>query len=206
MELKHFRRKGGPTLKVRTATHADAPAIARIHVETWRSAYRGLVSAAYLSALEVEPRVRRWEQTLQQDRDIVLVAEVAGTVVGWISFGPCRDEGDGHEAEIYAVYVDSGHQRGGCGRALLLAAEAQLTALVSPTVIRISVWALERNDAARHFYERLGYVRGQREKQELIGGDSHTEIRYEKLAAYDPTSAAGTILSAVAAAPGDIQQ
>jgi ribosomal protein S18 acetylase RimI-like enzyme len=168
------------TLKIRAAAPADAPAIARIHVETWRSAYRNIIPAAYLSALEVEPRVRRWEEILQKVRHFALVVEEAGLIVGWISFGPCRDEGDGHEAEIYAIYVDSVYQRGGRGSALLVAAEAQLTTSISPAATRLSVWALARNDAARRFYERHGYFSGPREKQELIGGKPYTEIRFEK--------------------------
>ncbi|MEX0715757.1 MAG: hypothetical protein WD066_04185 [Planctomycetaceae bacterium] len=35
---------------VRQATPADAPAIAAIHVDAWRGAYRGIVPAEYLAA------------------------------------------------------------------------------------------------------------------------------------------------------------
>src|SRR3954471_4189823 len=72
-------------LAIREATLGDASAIARIHVETWRSAYRGIIPAAHLDSLSVEQRTRGWEQNLGENRARVLVAEVDDTVMGWVS-------------------------------------------------------------------------------------------------------------------------
>lgn len=164
---------------IRTATHADAPAIARIHVETWRSAYQGIIASEHLDALSIEQRTRGWEKNLGENRDAVLIAEQAGKVVGWVSFGPCRDEGETHQAEIYAVYIDAAVQRSGIGRALMAEAERRLAVTVG-TATRFSLWVLARNIPARRFYERLGYAPSLREKQERIGGEAFTELRYEK--------------------------
>jgi len=160
---------------------ADAAAVARIHVETWRSAYRGIIPAAHLDALSIERRTEGWEKNLRQNHSDLLVAEQAGVVRGWISFGPCRDDGEIEQAEIYAIYIDPAVKRTGLGRALLLAAEEQLVTTV-PEFARISLWVLARNDSARRFYERLGYGPGSLQKQELIGGESFVELRYEKTA------------------------
>ena len=36
------------SIVIRPAQTADAPGIARVHVEAWRSTYRGIVSDAFL--------------------------------------------------------------------------------------------------------------------------------------------------------------
>lgn len=171
---------------IRPATPADAPAIARIHVETWRSAYRGILPDAHLAALSIERRTAGWEKNLRANPGTTLVAETNGAVVGWISFGPCRDDGEAHEAEIYAVYVEAALQRAGVGGVLMTEAEARLAALF-PTAARISLWVLERNSVARRFYERRGYAPGTRAKEEVIGGENFVEVRYERTRSRGPS-------------------
>lgn len=174
-------RSHSPTATIRSATPADAPHIARIHVETWRSAYHDIIPAAFLENLSVEKRTVGWEKNLRENRDSVLIAEINGQVVGWISFGPCRDEGtdEAHHAEIYAIYLDPARQRKGIGRALMREAERSLVSRL-PGATRISLWVLACNECTRRFYERIGYSAGPREKTELIGGEPFTELRYEK--------------------------
>jgi ribosomal protein S18 acetylase RimI-like enzyme len=169
------------SITLRNAAPADAPAIARIHVQTWRSAYLGIIPATVLESLSIERRNQSWEKYLHENPHGALVVERAGVVVGWISFGPCRDEGDGEarQAEIYALYIDVAYQRAGLGRALMTAAERALTDLLLAAT-RLSLWVLARNEPTRRFYERLGYTPGPLEKQERIGGAMFTELRYEK--------------------------
>ncbi len=171
--------KENPSVNIRVATTEDAPAIARIHVETWRSAYKDIIPAPHLRDLSIGKRTQGWKRNLLENRDSVLVAEMSGVVVGWISFGGCRDDGDAHEAEVYALYLDTPHQKKGYGLALMQAAESRLKDITSAT--RISVWVLEKNEEGRRFYEKIGYTLGTRKKQEPIGGKVFTELRYEKL-------------------------
>lgn len=170
-----------PTPILRSATVDDAPAIARIHVETWRFAYRKILPADFLAGLSIEKRTQGWRKNLSEKRDSVWVAELAGTVVGWVSFGPCRDDGEGEaeQGEIYALYLDAPFQRSGLGQALMSAAERQLVSFL-PQARRISLWVLQQNEPARRFYARFGYATGSREKAVPIGGESFTEVRYEK--------------------------
>jgi hypothetical protein len=55
-------------VKIRAAAPADTEAIGRVHVETWRSAYRGLVSDAYLAGLSPAERAVRWRTPTDRDR------------------------------------------------------------------------------------------------------------------------------------------
>ena len=51
---------------VRDAQIEDAPAIARVHVDTWRSAYRGIVPDDHLDAMSYERSAQRREARMQQ--------------------------------------------------------------------------------------------------------------------------------------------
>ena len=45
-------------MRIRTATADDASGMARVHVDTWRTAYRDILPASVLSALSYEARAR----------------------------------------------------------------------------------------------------------------------------------------------------
>ena len=49
---------------VREAMPCDAAAIARVHVDAWRTTYRGIVPDEYLSSLSYEKSQQRWERLL----------------------------------------------------------------------------------------------------------------------------------------------
>jgi len=62
---------------IRPARPGDENGIARVHVESWRSTYRGIMPDAVLDGLSQERRARHWKTVLEsQDvREFVFVAE-----------------------------------------------------------------------------------------------------------------------------------
>jgi hypothetical protein len=57
--------------RVRLAAADDAPAIADIHIRSWRATYRGLVPDAILDGLSMERRVTSWREAIAgQERDL----------------------------------------------------------------------------------------------------------------------------------------
>ena len=42
----------------------DADALAKLHVETWRETYAGLLPAGYLGAMDVKRHAKRWRAQL----------------------------------------------------------------------------------------------------------------------------------------------
>jgi GNAT superfamily N-acetyltransferase len=77
-------------------------------------------------------------------------------IVGYSSFGPCRDE-DAAEGtgELYALYVSK--ERWGTGLARELLARA-LADLAARALLPVALWVLTGNARARRFYEREGFV------------------------------------------------
>jgi ribosomal protein S18 acetylase RimI-like enzyme len=159
---------------VRQAGPEDAARIARVHVATWRTAYRGLLSDDFLASLNESAYAERWRRTLSGAADRVYVAENADGVIGFASGGKERaGEGD-YSGELYAIYVLREAQGHGHGRRLVQAVVGGLRELGLPNMI---VWVLRDNVPARRFYERLGgtYVR---EQPITIGSTLLHEVSY----------------------------
>jgi ribosomal protein S18 acetylase RimI-like enzyme len=165
-------------IRIRPATRDDALAMARVRVETWRSAYAGIVSPSYLSALSPEPIAEQWRRGLFEAQSSVAGVFVAedesGDVVGIAICG--RPDGAEPEVsgQVHVLYVLPGVQRRGIGRRLMAACARHL---VGQGRHRLIVWVLKANPY-RRFYERLGGVLSG-EKKVGVGGDWLPEVAYE---------------------------
>jgi ribosomal protein S18 acetylase RimI-like enzyme len=162
---------------IREATLADAPAFARIHVDSWRTAYRGLASDDYLDNLRLEDRLARWEQLLsfQQSCTFAYVAEDApGQVVGFAYGGRERTGHPDYKGELWALHIAGPHQRAGLGRRLTSEVAKRLHGMAFNSIL---IWVLTYNHPARRFYERLGgvYIT---ERLEAFAGGSIEEVAY----------------------------
>ncbi len=165
-------------MKVRRATHADATAIAGVHVASWQVAYRGFFPDAVLDNLSIADRVAMWEPRLAGHQHNIWVAEQDARVTGFISACPSRDADapPPEFAEIAALYIHPTAWRTGCGRALCEAAFAALR--TTPAIQTVTVWVLTGNVRARHFYERVGFVLDDARKEITFFGITLPEVRY----------------------------
>ena len=163
-------------IAVRAATPADAPAIGRIHVESWRESYRGLMSDNLLGSVSAVVRAAMWRGAVEHERPIVLFVaqQGGGDLVGFAGGGSSRAPSLPHDAEVYAIYVLRAVQRRGCGRRLM---GALANALHARGFTSLCLWVLEENAHARAFYERLGgIVVG--EKTQIDGEHEFREVAY----------------------------
>jgi GNAT superfamily N-acetyltransferase len=147
-------------LTVRSAVPNDAPAIARVHVASWRSTYSGLLPDDFLASLSETGYSERWRRLIAEGSSRIYVADQEGEVVGFASGGRERAGETGYEGELYAIYVLDRAQRRGHGTELVHATVGGLRELGLNDMI---IWVLRDNSPARAFYERLGgvYVRTQ---------------------------------------------
>lgn len=169
----------GRVMLLQPACAAHAPGLARAHVRSWQAGYAGIVAQAFLDAMCVEDRTRRWEDILQKNESQTLVAlapQAPQQVLGFVSHGPCRDAGAPPTlGELWALYADPDAWGQGVGAAL---AEAALQALRERGCTVASLWVLSGNLRGRHFYRRLGFqeVEGSTQRFEL-GGQPVDELR-----------------------------
>lgn len=167
-----------PTL--RRAGIEDAPAIARVHVDSWRSAYRGIVPDEVLANLSVDERSQRWVRTISgRNHQQVWVAEVDGAVVGFVATAPSGDEdlNPSTSGEVEAIYLIENVWRRGLGATLLDAAVADLR---RAGYGEAALWVLERNTGARRFYEEAGWKPDGATK-DCFGGVDAPALRYRRV-------------------------
>ncbi|MEX2535886.1 MAG: GNAT family N-acetyltransferase [Trueperaceae bacterium] len=145
-------------MSIRVAVPEDASAIGRVHVDSWRTTYQGLLPDSMLDNLSVEQREASWRQqigTQSSDafRGCVFVADDShGQLVGFASGGSGREQDLPFEAELYAIYLLHEHQGQGTRRALTNRVVDYLRRHGHDSM---RVWVLKGNPAEA-FYERLG--------------------------------------------------
>ena len=105
------------------------------------------------------------------------MAKVEGQLVGWIAFGPSRDQDATPQAgEIWALYVTPLHWSRGVGRQLWLRARERLA---EQGYKRVSVWVLAENARAIKFYRAAGFAADPSGQKEVImAGKPLQELRY----------------------------
>jgi GNAT superfamily N-acetyltransferase len=140
---------------VRAASPIDAAALARVHRESWRTTYAGILPLEVIARNAGRKSEAAWRNRLFAARGLyaTLVAERPGEgPVGFAACGPAREAIEGLDAEIHALYVLQSHQRRGVGRALLRASARHF---VRNGYFGFFVWVLKAN-RARLFYEAMG--------------------------------------------------
>ena len=162
---------------VRKARHGDEAGTGRVHVDTWRHAYDGLIAKDFLERLSYERSQRNWERALEKSA-VYYVATVGEQIVGFAIGGPTQvDHGSGDRdraggavavegtevtersgsaggGEIFAIYVLPEYQGYGIGCTLFRALVRELQNRgFRPLELRV----LKANQQARSFYERQGW-------------------------------------------------
>ena len=73
-------------MRIRDAAKSDASLIAGLHADSWRTAYRGMLSDSYLDGDLVGERTRIWIDRLTNPppKQRVLLAEISGKAAGFV--------------------------------------------------------------------------------------------------------------------------
>lgn len=154
-------------LEIRDAQVADAHGVALVHVASWQAAYVGLIDQDVLDRQSVDARTTMWSTWIQ--RSLVgettdaygpvphrlVVAELEGRIVGWVSFGGGRDADLRDQGEIAGLYAHPEAWSQGVGRTLIRHAE---DALRAGGWRRAYLWVLNGNDRAIAFYRAHGWI------------------------------------------------
>ena len=162
---------------VRPATTADADAIGRIQVESWRAAYSGLLPQETIAAFDVAGRQQLWREGLARPPrpgSATFVAAADDETVGFATVGASHSEDA--TGELYAIYVHPSSWGHGAGRALIERSEKSLR---ESGFAQALLWVLEGNERAERFYRAAGWEHDG-EKEDVFQGATVTELRYRK--------------------------
>lgn len=152
--------------RVRSTTTEDSAALAYIQVDSYQTAYAGILPQSCLDHFTYAEQEQDWRDWFSAgSADVLLVAETgAGEIVGY-GFGRPGPSGiPPYDGELVSLHVRRSQRRRGVGRQLVAAVAAELQARGCASLM---LWVLAENPA-RGFYERLG---GQSLGQ-------HKEMRY----------------------------
>lgn len=160
-------------LTIRPAEIQDVAGIARVHVDTWRTTYAGIVPDQYLENLSYEKREALWGSVLSQNEagSHLLVAVRGAEVLGFSSAG--RDRDDHQTGELYAIYLRPALHGTGLGRQLF---QRSFQIMKKDGFRKIRLWALEDNPTCRFYRAMGGVVSG--EKIESFGEKKLKEIAF----------------------------
>lgn len=123
--------------------------MARVHVESWRTTYRGLMSDEVLDDTEFVPRRTRFWRTVLSDPRFAsstsAAAESNGEIIG-IAMAGRSEEGNTAERQLYVLYVLDAFHGSGAGQELLDA--------VLPASEPAALWVADPNPRAQSFYRK----------------------------------------------------
>ncbi len=176
------RRRAAPVPRARRATLDDVRAIARISVDGWRAAYRGVVPDEFLTAISVSKRQELWERLVTrppEERHGTFVIARGDDVLGFACGGAARDDAldDDRVGEVHAIYMRPDAVGTGLGRRLFAHVLRHLERRAFEEVV---VWVLADNPRARHFYEAAGFRADGGATQWRGGGAELPEVRYRR--------------------------
>jgi ribosomal protein S18 acetylase RimI-like enzyme len=165
-------------MNIRAAVESDARGVARVHVETWQAAYRGVVPDAYLDSLSIDKRERVWRESIRAGVPELWVAEIQSEIKGWVAFGASRDaDATAAVGELEAIYVALDCWRAGVGRALWSVARRRL---IERGFSSATLWVLAENARAIGFYAEADFHPNPVSQKEVsLGGKALREVRYE---------------------------
>jgi GNAT superfamily N-acetyltransferase len=180
------------TTEMRPAVPDDARDVAEVRAAGWRAAYRDLVPAAWLAAMDPAADAERyrtaWTSGATYPRTAVAVVE--GAVVGFVTWAPYAERpdhggvtagppADGASAvgELRALYVHPDHWGRAAGHLLLSHA---LIALAGASLAPVRLWTFSGNARARRFYERAGFRADGASVLFPVGGAEVPGLRYTR--------------------------
>jgi ribosomal protein S18 acetylase RimI-like enzyme len=163
-------------VELRPARPEDAAGLACVHVAAWSATYRGVMTDAFLDAMDVERWAVGWRRQLTTPEAGVwshVAVDGDDVVRGFVVVGPARDGSD--DGELYAINVHPDCFGRGEGAALFAAGCAELGRRGHHQPYLMVV---EQNARARHFYERHGWSWDGERVEAEVGGTAITELRY----------------------------
>ncbi|WP_377891176.1 GNAT family N-acetyltransferase [Alkalihalobacillus sp. R86527] len=160
-------------MKIRKAVVEDSTDIARVHVNSWRTTYQGIVPSLFLDSLDMKVREARWKKGLEAGNSIFVAVNDKNEIVGFANGGKNRSEDLPYDGELYAIYLLESAHRKGAGKKLLCNVAQELK---NDGCHSMLVWVLNGNPADQFYLHFNPTV--VTEKDISIGGEILLETAY----------------------------
>lgn len=151
----------------------DAETVTDVLINSWKTAYRGIISDEYLNNMDKDTLL---ERRRKQYRDYI-VAVSDSQIVGYcwyVNNNSFTNDLSEIDSEVVALYVKPELIRHGLGRKMLLYAIDDLKKQDRKNMV---IWCLKDNIPARKFYENMGgIIMG--EHKTHIGNQDYDEVGF----------------------------
>jgi ribosomal protein S18 acetylase RimI-like enzyme len=166
-------------ISIRKAQVDDSYALAQIKVNTWRNAYRGLISNIILDKMDIDQNVRIWKKTLSEEsqNNVVCVAESPQGILGYAVFGKSNESNFSNFGEVAAIYVSPENQSQGVGKSLMKFGDEIFHSQDYKGAV---LWVLAKNLPSIAFYKSLGWEATEIFKESEREGEIFTEHLFTK--------------------------
>ncbi|MDJ0332550.1 GNAT family N-acetyltransferase [Planococcus sp. S3-L1] len=162
-------------MHIRKAEQKDASAIAKVHVDSWRTTYKQIMSSDFLNGLSYEKRTELWEENLLEKENHIIVAETSdGIIIGFGTAAKRKSNTVERSGDLTSIYLFEDYQGQGIGKMLL---KDLFLFFKHLDYERVFVEVLEENKT-RFFYEYYG-AKLIDTVQLKIGGTVLNELIYE---------------------------
>ncbi|MHB1484312.1 MAG: GNAT family N-acetyltransferase [Saccharofermentanales bacterium] len=159
---------------IRKAVPSDADDMAYIICESWKSAYKDIITPEELERkTDIEKRKALFRETIPAGKGYYLIAFTDDVPCGLCYFCDSRDDDMAGFAEIVAFYTLEEYWGRGIGKKIMDSALSEISRLGYNNVM---LWVFEKNARARKFYEKCGFVCDNKTKDSIFG--KVKEIRY----------------------------
>ena len=162
---------------IRTATINDAEKVAKIKIEGWQTAYRGIIDDEFLDNMNLNEEIEKRKDNIKDGVDII-VAEFNNEIVGFCLYRNYIKDPESYpnaDCEISSLYVKSSLKRKGIGTKLM---QYVIQKLQNQGKTKMILGCLKGNYPSRAFYGKMG---GKIKKTEKItfGNKEYEEVIYE---------------------------
>ena len=189
------RLTGNADVSVRPARPADAEAVARVQVVTWRTAYRSVLPVAVLNDWDEAGAAAAWQAAVTNPPTPahgVLVAVERADLVGFAAYGPAeltageQPDPAGPTTEIATLLVEPRWGRRGHG-SRLLAAVADLARATGAR--RLQIWLPEADAVSAAFFQSAGWAQQGWVRSLDTGAQPLREVRWHAVLDDDSSDA-----------------
>ena len=159
-------------MQVRKVTpEDDFEAIGNVYVQSWKTAYKGMIPQSYLDELTGSG----WVHMLTNGSYDHFVVMDGANYAGTSAICPAREAAMAGWGEMVSLYLLPAYFGKGYAQPLF---DCALSALVQQGFAHSYLWVLAQNERAQRFYEKNGFQKNGDADTITIAGKELVEVRY----------------------------
>lgn len=160
---------------IRNIKKEDIEKVVDIQIDSWRTAYKGIINEDYLNNMNRKEKIKKREKDYQDNGFIV--ATVNEKIVGFCRYIDSNDFSSEYtdiDCELCALYVKSTMKRQGIGKKLM---KYVINEFKEKGKKKMIIWCLKENEPSKKFYKKMG---GKEYANKIgeFGGSEYQEIAY----------------------------